>query len=152
MTSKLLNYLVVPLLAWDAIVGGSIAVMYLLAHQTSVGPEGRAFLIWAFVLGFVVVLLCWPVCRVLHRIPGTLTGLGFGLFIPIIAGWFWGQVVEPTRLRDWPNPWSLPWGLNWGGLEAWVAGLVLSIPSAIAGAIVGFLQARSPVPLKKDSS
>jgi len=102
-------------------------------------------------LGFAVVLLCWPVCRVLRRIPGTLTGLGIGLLIPIIAGWFWAQVVDPTRVRDWPNPWSLPWGLNWGGPDAWVAGLVLSIPSTIAGGIVGFLQAKSPAPPKRAS-
>jgi hypothetical protein len=144
--SKLLHYLVVPLITWEAIVGSSIALMYALAHRKSFDREDGAFFIWAFILGFLVVLLCWPVCRVLRRIPAILTGLCFGLLAPIIAGWFWGQVVEPTRLRDWPNPWSLPLGLNWGGLEAWVAGLWLSIPSAIAGGIVGFLQAKKLAP------
>ena len=146
MTRKLPNNLLVPLLAWDAIVASSIALMYALTRSRSIGPEGKAFLIWTFIVGLLVVLSCWPVCRVLRRVPSTLAGLGFGLLIPIVAGWFWATVVDPSRLHGWPNPWNLPWGLNWGGADAWVSGLVLSIPSCIAGGIVGFLQARNSAP------
>jgi hypothetical protein len=147
--SKLIKCFVIPLLAWEAAVAGSIAIMYTLARRNSIGPEGRAFLIWAFVLGFLVVLPCWPVCRRLRQLPGTLTGLCIGFITPVVAGWLWAQVVEPTRVREWPHAWSLPWGLNWGGPDAWFAGLVLSIPSGIAGGIVGFLQARSLAPAKE---
>lgn len=138
---RVLRRLFVSLLAWEVIVACSIAFMYVLANRKSLGPEGQAFLLWAFALGFVVVLICWPVCQRLSRVRSILAGLGLGLLVPAVAGLLWGRVVDP-RLYGWNHPWGLPSGLNWTGMDAWLAGLQLAVPSAVAGAIVGLLQAK----------
>src|SRR5216683_7882048 len=123
--------ILVSLLVWEAMVVGSISLIYAFARGKSFDLEDRAFLSWAFILGIVVVLLCWSVCRTLPRTPSTLIGFSLGALVPIVAGWAWGRLVDP-RLHDWPHPLTLPWGVYWGGYEAWVAGLELSIPSGIA--------------------
>jgi hypothetical protein len=125
---------VIPLLVWQALVAGSIVIMDLATGGISLGPEARRFWTFAFLLGFVVVLLTWPVCRMFRRVTGALAGLGLGLLIPVLYGWIWGLLVD--------HYWQTSWGHSWTFLEAWIEGWVLSIPSGIAGVFVGFLQAK----------
>jgi hypothetical protein len=130
---KSLRNAVLSFLAWYAVVGCSIVLMYAIAHRKSVGPEGVAYLTWAFLLGLFVVLLSSPFCRLLNRVPSALVGMGFGLAIPILFAWFWGRSIEH---------WAVSRGLLWTGLDAWIAGMQLSIPSAIGGGVSGYLQGR----------
>jgi len=124
---------VVSLLVCEAIIAAAIAVMYLLAGKTSLGPEDRRYIDFAFVLGVVIVLACWPVCRMLQRAGGALAGFVVGLATAVATGWVWALVIDHwinVRIHYWTP------------LDAWVEGLQLLIPSGVAGAIIGFLQAR----------
>jgi hypothetical protein len=125
------------LLIWEVIIAISIVAMYATAHRTSPSTEDKPWLTWAFVLGFVVVLCCWPLCGTLRRVPSTMICSCFGLFIPLLAGWLWGPLMEP-RVFSWDYPLI--------GLDAWIEGLHLSIPSAIAGGIIGYTQAGKLIP------
>jgi len=144
----MLRCFVVPLLVCEAIIAAAIAIMYLLAGRTSIGPEGRRYIDFALVLGVIIVLACWPVCRLLHRVCGTLVGLAVGLVTAVVAGWIWALMID-----HWINVHIQ----YWTPLDAWVEGLQLSIPSGIAGAIVGFLQSKrvsdaaSDIPLNRIS-
>lgn len=132
--SRFLKTFVIPLLVWEAIVAGAIALMYAAAHRDYIGPEGKRYLTLAAVLGFVVVLLSWPLCRMLRRLPGTLAGFAIGFVIPIVGGSIWGLLADQYQSS---------WGHSWTSMDAWFEGVQLSVPSAIAGAIVGLLQAQS---------
>jgi hypothetical protein len=133
MAAKLRTFLV-SLLVCEAVLAAAIAIMHLLAGTKSLGPEGRRYIDFAFALGVVVALACWPVCRLLHRVSGTLAGLVVGLATAVAAGWIWALIIDHwinVRIHYWTP------------LDAWVEGLQLSIPSGIAGAIIGFLQSRA---------
>ena len=130
---KSLRNAVLSLLTWYAVAACSILFMYAIAHRKSPGPEGVAYLTWAFLLGLLVVLPSSPFCRLLNRVPSTLVGMGFGLLIPIIFAWLWGRSIEQ---------WALSRGLLWTGLDAWIAGMQLAIPSSIGGSVSGYLQGR----------
>jgi hypothetical protein len=97
---------------------------------------GGKFIVWAVIVGFVVAALSYPLCRALHRLPSVVVGVILGLLIPVTLGWLWGRLAEP---------WGFPQRVLWTGLDAWIAGVELSIPSALAGAVVGYLQARNEI-------
>jgi hypothetical protein len=107
--------------------------MYLTAAQTTLNQEGRRYLTLAWILGGAIVLVCWPICTKLNRLQGTLTGIAVGLAVPILGGWIW------SRLAD---QFISTWGHYWTPLDAWTEGLVLSVPGALAGALVGLLQSK----------
>lgn len=134
--------LAVPLLASEAVLLVAVAVMYLLAHRVPVWPEDKAYVRMAFMVGLVIVLVCWPVCRLVYRVPGTLVGLALGLATPAVVGWLWSSLAEYFEYYSF-GAWARNWGIEppW---TFWVLTLTLSIPSAIAGAVVGFLQAKRP--------
>jgi putative effector of murein hydrolase len=125
--------LVLPLLASEAVITGAVAIMYLTAAQTSLDQEGRRYLTLAWVLGGAIVLFCWPICTRLNRLKGALAGIVLGLAVPILGGWIWGRLADQFMST---------WGHYWTPLDAWTEGLVLSVPGALAGALVGFLQAK----------
>ena len=131
--------LVVPLLACEAILILAIVAMYLLGHNPPFDPEARQYMHLALVIGVVIVLACWPICRLLRRVAGTLVGLAIGFVTAPVAGWIWGRLTEYLEYYSfgvWARDWSLvgPW--------AWIEGLTLLVPGGIAGAVVGFLQAK----------
>lgn len=121
------------LLVWEAAVASAIAIMYALAHRAP-EAEARPWLISAFSLGLFVVSACVMVCRRFRPLYGTVIGFSLGLVIPVLMGWLWGRATEP---------WVFSWRYPLSGLDAWIEGLQLSIPSAIAGGIIGYLQARN---------
>lgn len=121
--------LLIALIAWDSIVACWIIGMHIWVRSMSVGPEEKQALIFAFIVGCAVVVLCWILRRMLRPIVRFLAGLALGLVIPIAAGWVWGRLPEYSP------------GLPWSFLEAWGAGLNLALPSAVAGGIVSLLQA-----------
>ena len=127
---------VLPLAVWEVVVLLSVALMYVLAGKTELGPEGRRYVTAALILGFIVVLLCWSVCRRVGRLAGALIGLAVGMVSPIVAGWFFGHLIDQSQYS---------WAHLWTFLDAWVEGLQLAIPSGVGGAIVGFLQAGKTV-------
>lgn len=133
---KSIKVLILSLLAWDVCVGFSIAMMDMMAHRRQLNPGGTRYLIWASIMGFTVILLSYPLCRMLRGVPCVLVGIVLGLLIPPSLGWIWGRLAEP---------WALSQGLLWTGLDAWIAGVQLAIPSAFGGGIMGFLQSREAV-------
>ena len=118
-----------PLLAWECIVIGWIVVI-MLTYKKTLNTENIHKLEMAAGLGILVVPLCFLVCRLLPRTAASAAGLAVGLCVPPLCAWTWSFLL--------PFPW-------WTGpFEVKLMGLVLSIPSALGGAFVGFLQARAP--------
>lgn len=130
---KALETFVLSLVVWEAVVTASVLIMYVMAGRTSIGPEGSRYLTLAGILGLLVVLLCWSVCRKLTRLASVLVGLGLGLTVPILAGFMAGKAADQ---------WITDWGHYGTSLDLWIEGLQLSLPSGIAGAIIGLLQGR----------
>jgi hypothetical protein len=130
---KSVRNVVFSLLVWYAIVGCAIAGMSVVARAASTGPEAHSYLMRAFWLGILVILLIWSVCRVLRRLPAIVLGTILGLSMPIFAGWIWVHWIENF---------SVARGLLWNGTDLWFQGFQIAIPSAIAGGIVGYFLAR----------
>jgi hypothetical protein len=131
---------VVPLLVGEAVLIIAIAFVYLLTRRTPFSPEGRRFMHLAFMIGALIVLVCWPICRLFPRVPGTLVGLALGFVTPAAAGWVWDSLVDYFQYYSFGS-----WARNWAVEPGWaypVAVLTLSVPGGIAGAVVGFLQAK----------
>ncbi len=121
--------LLVPLLAWEVIVFGFVALVMVLFGMTLNAENVRNLAMTALV-GPVVALLCLPACRPLPRAAGWFVGSVIGLIVPPLCAWMWAGLL--------PIP-------NWTGpFEVKLLGLVLSIPSALGGMAVGGLQARPP--------
>jgi hypothetical protein len=137
--TKLFRNFVTPLLIWEVIVIVSIALMYLSAGRTYVGPEGKRYLEFALFTGVLVVLL-WLLFPVSRRKTGIWLGVMIGLVMPVVVGSIWAAIVDH---------WINSWGHYWTPLDARVEGLQLAVPSGIAGALIGFLrtrQAKSDLP------
>jgi hypothetical protein len=132
--------LVVPLMVCDTVVVAAIAIMYLMGHNAPFGPEGMRCIHLALVIGVVMVLACWPVCRLLRPVPGTIVGLAFGLVTPAVVGWLWASLVEYFEYYTF-GAWARDWALD-PGWAFWIAAIYLTGPGGIAGAVVGFLQAK----------
>lgn len=130
---KVFLRLVIPWLVWNTVVGVSIGVLYLRAGKNPFNPEGERFLLVTFVMGLVVVPLCWSVCTRFHTFAAAVIGLCIGSLTPVALGYVFGRVLEN---------WSW-WQQYATSLDAWTAGVALSIPSALAGIIVGILQSES---------
>jgi hypothetical protein len=140
---RALKNMALSLLAWQFIVAFSIGVMFVSAKRTlcPLGPEEKDLLAWMFVLGVVVVLTSWPVCRRLNSLLGVSAGLGLGLVIPHCRRVAMGAPGGAPDIRLGPSVGPVAWNeLEWD--NPWIAGWELAGPSAIARAVVGFLQAR----------
>jgi hypothetical protein len=109
----------------------------LASGDTSFTIEDKHVLEFALVIGFEIFLTCLALCGMIRRVWGTLVGLCVGLIVPIVTGWAWGRVIAYY-------PWAT-WIFDITSLEAWIGGLVLSIPGGIAGAVVGFLVSRPAI-------
>lgn len=131
--SKFLKNFILALFAWEVIIAASVGLMYAVAGKTVLGPEGRRYITFAGALGIIVVVICLPVCRRFRPTRAALTGMIVGLFIPLIVGWISGLLADH---------WMYSWGHSWTSLETQVEGLQLSVPSAIACGIIGFLLGR----------
>jgi Na+/proline symporter len=116
----------IPLFVWEALVLGGV-VLYMVARKRQLGGEEEPGVIATALLGLLVVLLCWPLCRVLGRIAGMMAGFVVGLATSIAGGWIWSLLATERSF-------ALPYQFVY-------LGLLLSIPSGIGGAVVGFLQA-----------
>ena len=121
--------LLIPLFAWELIVLGFVALVMIMFGMSLNGENVRKLAMTALV-GPVVALVCLPACRSLPRAAGWFVGSVIGLIVPPLFAWAWAGLL--------PIP-------NWTGpSEVKLVGLVLSIPSALGGMVVGGLQARSP--------
>lgn len=119
-------------LVWESIVLAYVAAVIWI-RSGRINSENLRVLAEIALAGLIVVLSCWPICRVLQKWVGALTGAAVGLAIPLVLGWMVGIMA---------NRFQGSWGHFITPLESWILGLQISIPSAIAGAIVGFLQAK----------
>jgi hypothetical protein len=118
----------VPLLVWELIVFACIAAV-MLTFGKSLNLENERKLGIMAGAGIFVVLLCWPVCSILPRPATWIVGSVVGLVTPPLCAWTWA--------------WLLPFPYWTGPLEIKILSFVLSIPSALAGMVVGGLQART---------
>ena len=121
--------IVFPLLAWQLIVLGILAVI-MVSFGKSLNVENEQKLGLVAGLGLIVVLLCWPICRLLPRAAGWIAGAMIGLLAPALCAWTWAWLL--------PFPWWTD------SSEVKLLGIVISLPSALGGMVVGGLQARSP--------
>ena len=116
-----------------AIAFGPFFVMGLIAREPFEGPLSLVIGLSEVLIG---TMLCVGICRTLDRVPGTLIGAVIGLIIPPCVTWMEIQIVDNIARHSWMV--RVP-----DSLSLWIGGLVGSIPSGIAGAIVGFLQSGS---------
>jgi hypothetical protein len=136
---KLLKSFFLSLLVWYAIVGSSVLGLYMLARASPVGSEAHSYFIRLVWLGALVIVLLWPICRILRGLAAVLIGASLGLAVPILVGWVWANWIE-RRVAS--------WGLLWNGMDLWIQGFQIAIPSAIAAGIVGYLLSRQSVSRK----
>src|SRR5947209_8400250 len=99
--AKLMRRVLISLISWIAIVACWILAMHIWNRSMSVGSEEKQALFFAFVVGCLVVLTCWPFCRILRRAPSALAGLVIGVAIPIMLGWIWGRLPEYSPGLSW---------------------------------------------------
>lgn len=97
--------------------------------------EKQRMLLEAACVGVVVVLLAWPVCRVLSAPVAIGVGLILGLATPLLVAWAVGHMA---------NHWQTSWGHFMTPIELWSLALGISIPSAVAAAIIGVLAHKRP--------
>ena len=118
------KHFLAPLIAWEAIVLVWIAVVMVVFGKTLNAENVRKL---ATIAGFgvLVVLICWPICRLLSRTAGWAVGTVIGLPVPPISIWILG--------------WFRPDMLS---IETGILGMVLCLPSGLGGMVVGGLQAR----------
>jgi hypothetical protein len=134
---KLLKSFFLSLLVWYVIVGSSVLGLYMLARASPVGPEAQSYFMRLIGLGAFVIIVLWPICRLLHGLAAVSIGTSFGLAVPILAGWVW---------LKWIERWDVSRGLLWNGMDLWIQGFQIAIPSALAGGIVGYFLGRQGVP------
>ena len=130
---KVLKTYILSLCVWEGVVAASLMIMYVLAGRKSLGPEDQRYLSFAGIVGLVVASLCWFTCRKLARVGSVLAGIALGVTIPIVAGWIGGKAADH---------WITGWGHYRTALDLWIEGLQLSLPSGIAGAVIGLYQGR----------
>jgi hypothetical protein len=123
--------LMVPWLAWELIVLGT-GVLYSIHRWGTLDTIDQGRLMLVAGLGVIVVLLCWPACRLLTKTTAWLAGGAIGLFAPAACAWTW----------VWSFP--IPWWLSESDLM--ILGIAMSVPSALGGIAVGLLQARRSPP------
>ena len=124
--------LVLPLLAWELVVLGCLSVI-MFGFGKPMNQENGHHLEIVAGLGLFVVLFCWPICRRLPKAASFFVGAVIGLLAPPLCAWAWAWLL--------PFPW-------WTGpAEIKLLGMVLPLPSAIGGMVVGGLQARRAIPL-----
>jgi hypothetical protein len=119
--------LVVPLVVWELIVLGCVGLVMSLFGK-SLNHESVRSLILAALVGLPVVLLCWASCHLIPRAVALVLGSMIGLIIPPLCAWTW------VGLQLFPN-WMPHFELK-------VLGIVLSLPSALGGLVVGGLYGR----------
>jgi hypothetical protein len=131
---KCLKGFVIPLVACEAVFVLWLGATCLAKGDTSFTIEDKHVLEFTLVIGLETFLACLALCGMTRRMRATLVGLCVGLIVPIVTGWAWGRVITSY-------PWAT-WIFYMTSLEAWIGGLVLSVPGGIAGAVVGFLVAK----------
>jgi hypothetical protein len=130
---RTLKGFVMSWVVWEIIVDCAVVGMYLVARKVPKISDFEWYVVQNALVGLVVVSLVWMSCRALGRVLGTFVGLGIGTLIPIAPAWIWGQWLESH---------AAPSGIPFNGLDLWIGGMELAIPSAIAGGIVGYVAAR----------
>jgi Na+/proline symporter len=122
--------LLIPLLVWEALVLGGM-MLYMLTRHGAIDDEDMQGLVAIGILGLSVVLICWPICRTMTRISGMMAGFFVGIATSIAGGCIWSLLATEKSF-------ALPYQFIF-------LGLLLSIPSGIGGAAVGFLQSKHPL-------
>jgi hypothetical protein len=121
--------LLVSLFIWEGLIPGGIALYLLLQHGQLNGEEGQGIFATA-ILGVLVVLLCSWICRTMKRRTSAVAGFAIGFATSIAGGLVWGFFATDRSF-------ALPYQLVY-------LGFLLSIPSGIGGAVVGYFQGRTP--------
>jgi len=133
---KCLKSFVIPLVACEAVIillsGG---LRYFVAGQGPFDLLAAKPLAFMLTLGLGIALVCFPLCRMIGRVWGTLVGLCLGVAVPIVTGLALTYVISHCPLGF----------FNETSFEALIGGFVMSIPGGIAGAVVGFLVARPAI-------
>jgi hypothetical protein len=122
------NKLLLSFAAWEVVVLGCV-VLVMAAQGRSFNSENLHKIGFVFSLGILVVLVAWPVCRLLSRSAGAAFGFVIGLVVPPLAAWIWALSL--------PFPW---WT---GSFDIKILAVVLAIPSAVGGAASGLIQSRT---------
>jgi hypothetical protein len=135
---KLLKSFFTSLLVWYLIVSCGFFGLYLVAHRKPTGPEVQSGLTFLLAYSVLMLLLIWPICRLLRHLPATLIGATFGLCSTCLVAWIWGEWFE------WR---TFAWGLSINATDLWIFGTEIALPSAIAGGIIGYSVARQKAPL-----
>jgi hypothetical protein len=120
--------LLMSLVAWEFVVLSSLASVMLTFGKT-LNAENERKLAMTAVLGLFIALVSWPVCRVLPRIAGWVVGALIGLVAPPLCAWTWAWAFA---FPSWTGPFEIK-----------LLGLMLALPSALGGMIVGGLQSRT---------
>jgi hypothetical protein len=126
---KPLKSFLFSLLLWFVIVGCAVLLFYVSARAMPVGLEGWSYFIRLPWFAVLVVPLLWSICSAFRGPAAVLIGVGLGLAGPIVAGWLYAACIDPNIAS---------WGLPWGGMDVWVQGLLIAVPSSVAGGCIGY--------------
>jgi hypothetical protein len=140
---RTLKGFVISWVVWVIIVDCAVVGMYLVARKVPTISDAEWYLAQNSIVGLVVISLVWIFCRSLGRVLGTCIGLGIGALIPIAPAWIWGRWIESH---------ASPSGVPLNGLDLWIGGLELMIPSALGAAIAGYLVSRKIEPLPQEQA
>lgn len=123
---------VTAFLVWEVIVIGYFGLV-MMTRGIPFDTEKQRVIVQIACAGVIVVLLGWAVCRLLYGAFAIAAGLVVGLLVPLILAWCVGQLA---------NHWQNSWGHFMTPVELSSLGLGISIPSAVATAIVGVMVRR----------
>lgn len=135
--TSVVRRLIVSLLVCEAIMVVSVGLLFLMAGRISVTPVTFRFLKFAVGLGIPVTLLSFGICNSIaakHRYATCLAISGaVGFIVSVLWGYVWASLADS---------WAMGWGHYSSPLSSWGRGLLLAVPSAIAGAAIGWLEVR----------
>ena len=136
--TSFMKRLIISLFVCEAIMVVSAALLCLKAGRTLVTPETSGFLRFAVGVGIPVTLVSFGISNSVagkYRYAAAISiGATVGFIMSVFSGYAWASLADI---------WATGWGHDSTPLESWAGGLLLAIPSAFAGAAVGWLQVRS---------
>jgi hypothetical protein len=138
--TSIVKRLIISLLICEAIMAVSAGVPLLMAGRASAGPETIRFLKFAVGVGIPVALVSFGICGSISAKSGYIIAVTVGGVVGLLT-----SVLSGYTLGNLADIWIMGWGHHTTPLDTWVSGLLLAVPSAIAGAAIGWLQARFEV-------
>jgi hypothetical protein len=133
--SPVLVRAIISLVACETVMGVSVGLLFLMSQKPLIGPETIRMLVFALGVGIPVALLSFGICTALPVKSGYLMNLAVGGSVGILT-----SLLSGYALGSIADMWSTTFGHSRAPLSSWIGGVLLALPSAVGGAIVGALR------------